>query len=81
MHLTWAFSKDFAVSGLRCGVLYSENEALLEAVDGLAYWACVSGDTQYLLGEMISDDAWEDDFVAENQGSSSSSMCGPSWTR
>jgi aspartate/methionine/tyrosine aminotransferase len=67
MHLVWAFSKDFAVSGLRCGVLYSENEALLEAVDGLAYWACVSGDTQYLLGEMISDGAWVDDFVAENQ--------------
>jgi aspartate/methionine/tyrosine aminotransferase len=67
MHLVWAFSKDFAVSGLRCGVLYSENEALLEAVDGLAYWACVSGDTQYLLGEMISDDAWVNRFVAENR--------------
>ncbi len=65
-HLVWAFSKDFAASGLRCGVLVSENEGVRRAVDGLAYWAAVSGDTQFVLEQMIVDDAWVGGFIAEN---------------
>lgn len=64
VHLVWAFSKDFAASGLRAGVLVSENAAVLAAVDGLAYWACCSGHTQLVLGEMIADAAWVDGYVA-----------------
>jgi aspartate/methionine/tyrosine aminotransferase len=67
MHLVWAFSKDFAMSGLRCGVLVSENQALLDAVDGLAYWSSCSRDTQTLLGAMVTDEDWTDTFVSENQ--------------
>jgi aspartate/methionine/tyrosine aminotransferase len=67
LHIVWAFSKDFAASGLRCGVLISENEDVLAAVDGLAVWAAVSGDTQYLLEQLIADDAWVDGFLAENR--------------
>lgn len=67
VHVVWAFSKDFGASGLRCGVLVSENEELLRAVDALAYWACASGHTQYVLGEVVSDDAWVDDYVARVQ--------------
>ena len=67
VHIVWAFSKDFGASGLRCGVLVSENRKLLEAVDALAYWACCSSHTQYLLGEMISDDVWVDDYLARNR--------------
>jgi aspartate/methionine/tyrosine aminotransferase len=65
-HIVWAFSKDFAMSGLRAGVLLTENEAVLNVVDGLAYWACCSGDTQQLLRQMIADGEWVDAFVAEN---------------
>ena len=65
VHVVWAFSKDFGASGLRCGVLVSENEDVMAAVAALAYWSCCSGDTQYLLGAMISDDAWADAYVAE----------------
>jgi 1-aminocyclopropane-1-carboxylate synthase len=64
VHVVWAFSKDFAASGLRCGVLLTENAAVMGAVDALAYWACCSGDTQHVLGAMISDDAWVDGYVA-----------------
>ncbi len=67
VHVVWAFSKDFGASGLRCGVLVSENEDLLAAVDSLAYWACCSGHTQHLLGEVISDDAWVDAYVERVQ--------------
>ncbi len=63
VHVVWAFSKDFAASGLRCGVLVSENRDVLTAVDALAEWACCSGDTQFLLGEMIADDAWVDVYL------------------
>ncbi len=65
-HIVWAFSKDFAMSGLRAGVLLTENESVLGVVDSLAYWACCSGDTQQLLRQMIADDEWVDAFVAEN---------------
>jgi aspartate/methionine/tyrosine aminotransferase len=63
VHIVWAFSKDFGASGLRCGVLVSENPAVHAAVDALAYWACCSGHTQHVLGDMISDEAWVDSYV------------------
>lgn len=68
VHVVWAFSKDFGASGLRCGVLATENERVYAAVDALAYWACCSGTTQHLLGEMIADDHWVDEFLATLRG-------------
>ncbi len=65
VHVVWAFSKDFAASGLRCGVLVTENEELMRAVDGLAYWSCVSGDTQFLLSELLRDGRWLDRYLLE----------------
>jgi aspartate/methionine/tyrosine aminotransferase len=64
VHIVWAFSKDFGASGLRCGVLVSENRAVNAAVGALAYWACCSGHTQHLLGDMISDEAWVNAYIA-----------------
>lgn len=64
VHIVWAFSKDFGASGLRCGVLISENRALLEAVGGLAYWAACSGHTQYLLSQLVADEAFVDEYIA-----------------
>lgn len=63
IHALWAFSKDFGASGLRCGVLITENVDLMRAVDALGYWALVSGDTQHMLGEMISDSPWVDAYI------------------
>ncbi len=63
VHIVWAFSKDFGASGLRCGVLVSENQSVNAAVDALAYWACCSGHTQYLLGDVISDEEWVDAYI------------------
>jgi aspartate/methionine/tyrosine aminotransferase len=68
IHIVWAFSKDFGASGLRCGVLVSENRAVNAAVDALAYWACSSGHTQYLLGEMVTDEAWVDGYLTTMRG-------------
>jgi aspartate/methionine/tyrosine aminotransferase len=64
VHIVWAFSKDFGASGLRCGVLVSENEDVINAVDQLAYWSACSGHTQHLLAQLVADtavvDAWVD---------------------
>ncbi len=65
IHWVWAFSKDFAVSGLRCGVLVSENEEVRAAVRAQAPWGSVSTLTQAVLGDMISDEAWLDRYVGE----------------
>jgi aspartate/methionine/tyrosine aminotransferase len=67
VHVIWGFSKDFAASGLRAGVLFSENEEILSALDELAYWGCCSGHTQWLLARMLSDEAWVDEFVRLNR--------------
>ena len=67
LHIVWGFSKDFAMSGFRSAVLFSENEQLMEAVDGLAYWASTSRDTQSMLRQLLSNDAWVDEYLAENR--------------
>lgn len=63
VHEVWGFSKDFAMSGIRCGVLTTQNQNVLDSISELAYWSAVSGDTQHLLVNMLSDDAWITDFV------------------
>jgi len=65
MHFIWAFSKDFAMSGLRAGVLMTRNEQIVTAVRELAYWGAISGDTQHLLTSLIEDDVFVDNFLAE----------------
>jgi len=67
VHIVWAFSKDFGASGLRCGVLITENEEVFQAVESQAYWAVCSGDTQHMLGELIADDSWTDQYIKEMQ--------------
>jgi len=65
MHFIWAFSKDFAMSGLRAGVLMSRNEQVVAAVRELAYWGSISGDTQHLLTSLIEDDMFVESYLAE----------------
>jgi len=65
MHFIWAFSKDFAMSGLRAGVLMSRNEQVVAAVRELAYWGSISRDTQHLLTSLIEDDGFVESFLAE----------------
>ncbi len=67
VHIVWAFSKDFGASGLRCGVLVSENADVIAAVDQLAYWAACSGHTQWLLSQLVADEASVDAYVAAMQ--------------
>ncbi|MEL7369560.1 MAG: aminotransferase class I/II-fold pyridoxal phosphate-dependent enzyme, partial [Myxococcota bacterium] len=67
VHIVWAFSKDFGASGLRCGVLLSENEDVLQTVNQLSYWAACSGQTQHTLGEIVADTAWVEAYIQKLQ--------------
>ena len=63
VHVIWAFSKDFAASGLRCGVLISENRDLIASIRSQSLGAACSGDTQFRLSELTADEAWTAEYV------------------
>ena len=65
VHIVWAFSKDFAASGLRVGVLVSENPGVLGVMNALSYWSACSGDTLHLLESWITDEPWLEAYVPE----------------
>ncbi len=63
IHEVWGFSKDFAMSGLRAGVLTTQNHDVLSALNEIAYWSCISGDTQHLLVNMLTDNEWLTNYI------------------
>jgi aspartate/methionine/tyrosine aminotransferase len=67
VYTTWGFGKDFALSGLRVGVLHTRNPEVRVAARELAYLATVSTDTQALLCRLLSDPEWTDTLLAENR--------------
>jgi len=67
VHVAWSFSKDFTLSGFRVGVMYSENKELIAAVNNQVFFYLASNFAQFVLNEMIDDEAFVDDFVKVNQ--------------
>jgi 1-aminocyclopropane-1-carboxylate synthase len=55
VHVLWGVSKDLGGSGLRVGVLYSHNKALLAAVGGSSTAFQVSNVIQAILAETLAD--------------------------
>jgi len=53
IHLVYAFSKDFALSGLRVGVAYTENEEILMPLQKLNDLCQISSQTQLLVERML----------------------------
>ena len=63
-HWWYSFSKDFGVSGLRIGVLYSENKALLKAYANYSAPVTTSNHTQWLLSELLKEIEWIEKWMA-----------------
>ncbi|EDV21831.1 1-aminocyclopropane-1-carboxylate synthase-like protein 1 [Trichoplax sp. H2] len=59
-HFIWAFSKDFASSGLRAGILWTQNSMLRAAVGACSRFSGISPPTQKQLTNMITDYDWLD---------------------
>ncbi|KAL7522591.1 hypothetical protein ACHAWX_007278 [Stephanocyclus meneghinianus] len=53
IHLVYALSKDFALSGLRVGVAYTENEEIMFALQKLHDFCQISSHTQLLVERML----------------------------
>ncbi|MGP4111046.1 aminotransferase class I/II-fold pyridoxal phosphate-dependent enzyme [Streptomyces sp. 4N509B] len=66
-HLVWGFAKDFALPGLKVGVLHTRHPGVLAAARALAYFAPVSTATQDLLARMLADRAWVSGVLAEGR--------------
>lgn len=67
VHVAYGFSKDFGLSGMRVGVLFTHNKTLLSAVENLSYFQAVSNDTQFLLTKVLQDKEFVQEFVSENR--------------
>ena len=67
VHIVWSFSKDFCASGFRVGVCYTENQALLGALQQGSYFASCSTDTQASLTKLLQDSSWLSGYFEENQ--------------
>jgi 1-aminocyclopropane-1-carboxylate synthase len=73
VHLVYALSKDFALSGLRVGALYSENLEIRLPLQKLNDLCCISSHTQLLVEKMMTTASsenpslsWTQQFLATN---------------
>ncbi|XP_052454075.1 1-aminocyclopropane-1-carboxylate synthase-like protein 1 [Carassius gibelio] len=67
-HIMWGVSKDFAMAGMRVGMVYSENRDLVQALDQLGCFHGVPGPTQYQMAQLLRDRDWlNGEFLPENR--------------
>ncbi|XP_029866176.1 1-aminocyclopropane-1-carboxylate synthase-like protein 1 isoform X2 [Aquila chrysaetos chrysaetos] len=59
-HFMWGFSKDFGMSGIRVGVLYTRNHEIRKAVNQLAVFHSCPGPVQHVLSQFLRDRDWLD---------------------
>ncbi|KAM4720703.1 1-aminocyclopropane-1-carboxylate synthase-like protein 1 [Rhinophrynus dorsalis] len=57
-HVMWGISKDFAVSGIRFGTLYSQNQDVCNGVASLCYFHGVCGPIQFKMAQLLRDRDW-----------------------
>ncbi|XP_029438787.1 1-aminocyclopropane-1-carboxylate synthase-like protein 1 [Rhinatrema bivittatum] len=57
-HVMWGVSKDFAMSGIRFGTLYTENQDVSNAVASLCYFHGVCGPIQHKIAQLLHDRDW-----------------------
>ena len=65
-HVVWGLSKDFGMSGLRFGCVWTQNDRLRQALGTAAMFGCVPGVCQAMVTELLSDDAFCDDYLRAN---------------
>uniref|UniRef100_A0A8C9P0D4 Aminotransferase class I/classII large domain-containing protein n=1 Tax=Spermophilus dauricus TaxID=99837 RepID=A0A8C9P0D4_SPEDA len=57
-HVLWGMSKDFGMSGLHVGTLYTENQDVATAVASLCRYHGLSGLVQYQVTQLLRDRDW-----------------------
>lgn len=67
LHMIYGFSKDFGISGMRVGLVYSKNEEFLKAYTNLAAPHMVSNLTQWVVQEVLSDNKFIKQYIKTNR--------------
>eukprot|EP00537_Pseudo-nitzschia_pungens_P005222 CAMPEP_0172376266 /NCGR_PEP_ID=MMETSP1060-20121228/66050_1 /TAXON_ID=37318 /ORGANISM="Pseudo-nitzschia pungens, Strain cf. cingulata" /LENGTH=534 /DNA_ID=CAMNT_0013103733 /DNA_START=129 /DNA_END=1733 /DNA_ORIENTATION=+ len=67
VHFVWSVSKDFGASGLRFGVVYSQNETFLNGLANLNVFSGVSNPMQMVVSELLTDDHFLDMYLEESR--------------
>ncbi|MBX2877420.1 MAG: aminotransferase class I/II-fold pyridoxal phosphate-dependent enzyme [Saprospiraceae bacterium] len=67
LHLIYALSKDFAISGMRLGLIHTLNEALLSSLGNVNIPQLASNLVQWLVLELFKKEDFIASYVAENQ--------------
>ncbi|XP_070616761.1 1-aminocyclopropane-1-carboxylate synthase-like protein 1 isoform X2 [Erythrolamprus reginae] len=57
-HVLWGISKDFGMSGIRFGTLYTLNQDVIKAVSCFGYFHGISGLMQYQIAQLLRDRDW-----------------------
>ncbi|XP_058017688.1 probable inactive 1-aminocyclopropane-1-carboxylate synthase-like protein 2 [Ahaetulla prasina] len=57
-HVLWGISKDFAISGIRFGALYTLNQDVIKAVTCFSYFHGICGPIQYQIAQLLRDRDW-----------------------
>mmetsp|Transcript_6064 Transcript_6064/g.19123 ORF Transcript_6064/g.19123 Transcript_6064/m.19123 type:complete len:492 (+) Transcript_6064:224-1699(+) len=65
-HVVWGLSKDFGLSGLRFGCVWTQNERLLAALASAAVFSAVPGVCQAMVEDVLADDGFCDDYLRAN---------------
>lgn len=67
LHLWYALSKDFAMSGFRFGLVHSHNEAFLQGFSNANIPHMVSNLNQWAIGALFKDDDFLQRYITENK--------------
>ncbi len=67
LHLIYALSKDFAISGMRLGVIHTLNEALLSGLGNINIPQMASNLVQWLVQELFKGESFISTYIEENQ--------------
>jgi aspartate/methionine/tyrosine aminotransferase len=66
-HFVWSFSKDFALSGLRLGVVYVGSNEICVPASSINFIQVPSTIIQEIASELLSDDQWIDFYIKLNR--------------
>ena len=66
VHMIWGLSKDFGASGFRVGIVYTQNELLMESLSNLITFSWVSHPIQRMMADLLNDTSFCDKFLLES---------------
>ncbi|KAI4316573.1 hypothetical protein L6164_024544 [Bauhinia variegata] len=67
IHIVYSLSKDLGVPGFRVGMIYSNNETVVDTATKMSSFGLVSSQTQFLLASILSDKKFTEKYMKETQ--------------